>query len=1047
VHTKLIIVLFFTLNILLSLDNPGFEKESSGQPESWTYWINTPGEKTLTLTEDCKEGSFAVQLTHENTGLYSSIRQTVPLVPYTDYKITFWAKVAHIIKSEKGAGPRLFLAKADGSTLKSLEILNNNWEKLILNFNSDSLDSMFLTLYLHQSSGSVWFDGLEIVQGNTDNNAAAKTAEIKKNAYTPVPPPELPEGENIALNKKYTLSVLPVATWNKLITDGGKALPDPAKILTDGEFSTSTSFWTSEKAISFAGSTYIDVVVDLGKIYPIAGIGSGNSARPAAGIFLPVREEYYVSDNGNDFFLAAVYSNLLDPPDAGDVTDMQKRGYTGIVRFSSGPIESKGRYVLVRTYGTEIGTFKGYVAHDELVVIEGGFSPLSVKINSKTSIKLGRPDISTNISIYRVNPPDYVKESVNNPLYIGIGPTGFLGDKEYHLSVDGLYVIQFVPYLASSFSPVNTVLTVTFPESVEILAHNTYNKTDIRGSECITELKDDWFSQYMRHPFFFIRAKKNLPIQDIGALSFSYTYTISGKKYSSQSGEYRIILRHRIEGQSPLDFPAMVWMPYQARHTSDMTVYKHLLAFYRTLGINGINGGQNTADIYSFAAAQNMTVYSEAGVANGMMLGSIIEIPETEAFVYHPERKRSDDKRKSVCPQALLEDANYKTAVKKAFINKLSTADHIYANWEPYMFQKQGCVCERCKKKFIAFGGKPGEWPDAVIDNNSEIHNRFSSRQYADIVIMMQQLAAEAGKESGKKHQVNFVPAFEPSYTTPGHDWNKVHNPELYFKKINYALMWFYPNTVNLIDFSSRQIVGNNINLLVTHFGDVQKIISAINTRKEDSRMPRIGFMATEYWGHELVMPKDYYFTSLLVFFSGMHGYGTWCTYFKGDARYLSLQAEANTLIARFEKIIINAEKNGQVSAVSLSPVPAFAAAAKKPLHVCYGYLYQGKYYAAIGNDYPAPQYVSVKFTGLPAGSYRLIDIRSGTAYEKSASSGFSHSDISKGVTIRVSGKDWAFLEISSAVIPQGYTVKSATEVKNDLLKEKASLEKIADIF
>jgi hypothetical protein len=78
------------------------------------------------------------------------------------------------------------------------------------------------------------------------------------------------------------------------------------------------------------------------------------------------------------------------------------------------------------------------------------------------------------------------------------------------------------------------------------------------------------------------------------------------------------------------------------------------------------------------------------------------------------------------------------------------------------MFQKQGCVCDRGKREFADFARLSAAevdalWPGVVIDTASDLHNRFSSFQFANIIRTLQELTRQRESRCRRSSITKFV--------------------------------------------------------------------------------------------------------------------------------------------------------------------------------------------------------------------------------------------------------------------------------------------------
>ncbi|MCF6176445.1 MAG: hypothetical protein L3J71_11850 [Victivallaceae bacterium] len=867
--------------------------------------------------------------------------------------------------------------------------------------------------------------------------------------------PLIPKGKNIALGKKYTTNIMTTKKWEKSL----KVLPDYEKILTDGAIakSRSGSFWVSPHCSNFTGAGNVDVIIDLGQEMPVSGIFSRHGARPTAGVCFPRKEEYFVSDDRVKFYKVGEFKNSFDDYSLKNQLQIKKTFKKGIKLYGVDNLKTKGRYIMIRTYGSDIGNFPTYVGYDEIFVIKGKFAlSQAVRIN-KEFISLKKIDLPADLLGYRINPLDWKRIVKKQPMFLALGPMQFIGDNEYHLSVGGTYVMPFVPIINTKKKISNISLKCELPASIKLISYNNSSKltasTPVKkhGKDYIkysfSILKPDLFVKaYMYYPYLVVQSKTKIPGK-AGKAYYSYSYKIGAKKYNS-SNAFDIIIDPEINGKAPKRFLTGFWMPYQARFLENSAkATDEIVDFYSSLGFNCLNGGNRSKDSFAACKKNRITVYGGSGFNNGMMLSGI-KVPVDERFIYNSKTKRKNII--GVCPTLMYNSSKYAKILKEKFTETLKEADHIYSNWEPYMFIKQGCVCERCKKEFQKFASlsdveSAKKWPDCVIDKEDDIHNRFSSYQYAEIIKLAQKLTREAGVDLKLKHKPNFMIAYEPSFVDPDKSWFKTHSHNLFYKDIDMSIMWSYPNSMKLSAFDLKRIPGNSLAKLPRAFANATKIVNESGRKAGSERFPKILFMGTEYgMKTSLVMPKDYYFMSLLCFFSGLDGYGTWCTYFKLDARYVALNAKANTLISKLENIVMDGKKLSNAKIKIVSPVPEKIGDKKVALATVKAFEYQNRELVAIGNDHIADIYVKLQVSGLTGKNYYLYDYANGKVYQKSSSSGYSASDLAKGVIIPVEAKSWSALMFKTrALSVNKKMMNSSAAVKKQLRKDTPKLKSI----
>ncbi len=818
---------------------------------------------------------------------------------------------------------------------------------------------------------------------------------------------------NLALGKPYTISVPPATKWYSYLKKAKQPLPDSNTVLTDGVRCKSPSFWVSNKALNFTGVSPVDVVIDLGETQPIAEITTHHSARPNAGIVLPKKEQYFVSLDGDEFIQVAEYLNTQDPALA--TTENKKDFFTGIKTFSSAPIKTKGRYVLVRTYGipgnpAQPGlVYANYIGHDEITVKAGNFSTNSIKLNSKNAISLNKP-VDESLTGYPFNQRKWGKLFAQTPLRFLLVPNSFNGNKTYQMSVGGVYAPCWSEIDNSIKKPQNITFKCSFPDTIEVIEVNkflplkTQKGKDAKGRNITTYSYSIKYPKYTRRPFFVIKPKPTTPSKDIGTLSFSWSYKQDGKTYSATPENYTIVLGKKLSAPQPKRFKTGFWL--SGGNTKAFTDKKatalQLFKFYKSLGFNWIDGGHSDKGVYEAAQITGLDSSFEKGLdPNALMPGRFNkkfkqQVDQEAPFTYASTNKRK--KRYGICPTKFL-SGKFDSAMIAMAKTKLQETRDIYDNWEPYMFLKQGCVCDDCKKAFqqrYKLSAKTVDklWPAVVADWNDQQHNRFFSEQLGRIMLKCQKYVEIAGRELKLDYTPSFIPSMHPNFFNPHHKWNRVHNPKDYLHGLNGVILWSYLNGNNPFSAPSNSMIGNNLAFLPSWD-------NALNARKKWGRkdktghyLPKLYFLQTEYYFAEnMVSPKDYYFTSVMVFIHGLDGYGTWGQFFKQEARYLKQNVKANTLISKFEDIVLDGQVINDIKVTQVNPTT------QKVLY-SRGFKYQNRYWVAIGNDHL--KLITVKVTGKLKGS-KLDDKLNDKTYK---------GDISKGIILTMPGKSWSFIEL-----------------------------------
>ena len=825
--------------------------------------------------------------------------------------------------------------------------------------------------------------------------------------------PDAASSDNLAYQKPYRLSSVPTVQYYHLFKEKGQALPDMNTALTDGVVCKSKYFWVSPLCLNFTCSS-IDVVIDLGKVYPIEEIFSHHGSNLSAGVAQPRREAYFTSLDNVHFVPVGQCRNDFDPR---GITERNKKDhFSGLKTFQSGKLKTKGRYVLVRTSSIRDNpenpglVMSGYLGHDEIIVKKGNFSADDVKLDLKKAVKTSI-DANDSLTGYPFHTKNWQTIFSRTPLTYLLVPHGFRGAKTYHMSVGGVYALEFFAQDYSATKPRNITFRCSFPDSVEIIDSNRILKTvskkkeQIDGVAYTTLVQTIDEAKFLRTPNFVVAPKPTKPNDNLGSIQFDWHYNQDGKTYTSETQRYQIVLEPKLTAPSPKRFKTGFWAPQSNKClTHDYETSKRLFEFYQDIGFNWISGGHSNPGIFRavnevgidacFEKSVLSNTFQPAKFSDSLKTTLAKEIP----FVF------ADGKQKlyGVCPTKFLSgkyDRQYIDHIKSA----LATTRDIYDNWEPYQFKKKGCVCEQCKEAFMVFSDQPKSevdklWPAVVTDWESSSHNDFFSSQIAGMIQKTQACMDEAAKEMNLDHAPSFIPSLSPRYLNPKHDWYRAHQPKFFLPKTRELIVWDYSNGVNPFVFSKEDMMGNNLRLMP----QLQNVLAARETfghrDAQGNLLPKLYFLQTQfYFGTMLVLPKDYYFGSVLAFVMGFDGYGTWQETHQQEARYLRQQARANTFISRYENVVLDGELEAGFSVRQAGPKTSGTS-----LLVCRAFRHEGKRYVAVGNDSLFKTRAILSSADHSTGS--LVD-------EKGRSS--RSGNLRDGITVTLPGKSWLMFTVS----------------------------------
>ena len=130
----------------------------------------------------------------------------------------------------------------------------------------------------------------------------------------------------------------------------------------------------------------------------------------------------------------------------------------------------------------------------------------------------------------------------------------------------------------------------------------------------------------------------------------------------------------------------------------------------------------------------------ETKVANGFNIGFSEKAPPGEKYV--PLNPAFPGAKHAVCPVSVYREKPFFATNTVPYLKEmLKKVDGIWANWEPYAYAEQGCMCDDCCREFARFLGLPYEdvrkdWP-ACIARRGRLGKdaiRFRSWQHGELV-------------------------------------------------------------------------------------------------------------------------------------------------------------------------------------------------------------------------------------------------------------------------------------------------------------------------
>ncbi len=152
---------------------------------------------------------------------------------------------------------------------------------------------------------------------------------------------------------------------------------------------------------------------------------------------------------------------------------------------------------------------------------------------------------------------------------------------------------------------------------------------------------------------------------------------------------------------------------------------------------------QEIVDAWRKAGIRHVT--PELGASNGYFFGYDKNIPPEDRFRFSPtdeDWRIGHDKTflaNGYCPLAIIEERPY--VVTNAFAGKIADrlkfrgVDGGWSNWEPFMYETRGCICDNCRRRFA-------EWKKT---NPKGTLQEFRSKLHAEVVRTIDRFVRRSG--------------------------------------------------------------------------------------------------------------------------------------------------------------------------------------------------------------------------------------------------------------------------------------------------------------
>ncbi|MBQ6599682.1 MAG: hypothetical protein IJH79_19205 [Lentisphaeria bacterium] len=538
------------------------------------------------------------------------------------------------------------------------------------------------------------------------------------------------------------------------------------------------------------------------------------------------------------------------------------------------------------------------------------------------------------------------------------------------------------------------------------------------------------FNEYQQRHSPTILVKSSMPASE---KLYPATYRLKNTSWSGSEKQFHFKVIPAVEGKRPKHFRTAAMF----RNEFDFhgTGKKAAVDFYLRSGMNAVHGAPAglAADLKRAGIHRYTELYS---LANGFTIQHGV-MPEDAKF------RKIDGSAfpRAICPIQIYRRKDYFKKNIYPWLEKLIVKDDLYdslmPNWEPYIFDSQGCFCPRCRDEFIAWGkGKVNDaevraiWPKVMRKYPSE-WKRFRSIQHGYLVVTLEQTVNALGRQIGKDS--HFVPEISFDSVLPGgSEYAAQYDPIDYMSEIPWIEPWgpYFGHTMktNYVYHPTAPV----------HYWIYAKEMRDY-VRSHSRKMPKmIGFPSATVDSMRIV-EGDVLAMNLLSFF--VRGWeGAFPYYFPGgyDYRYWGPLAKANSRIAAYEDYIrLGKDISDRVGITGKTPLPKpffekqrSEKEWQQAVHFR-AFEHQGKILVAIGNFWQKGEHFFVlRVSGLKGmHNVSVPDVDCGN---------FSAEQLGSGILLQAGAARWQFVEIG--------TVKNSEKIFSQAQMKKLMEERLPAI-
>jgi hypothetical protein len=505
-----------------------------------------------------------------------------------------------------------------------------------------------------------------------------------------------------------------------------------------------------------------------------------------------------------------------------------------------------------------------------------------------------------------------------------------------------------------------------------------------------------------------------------GETLYPARYWVEDGDYASAPKSFQFKIISSISSVRPKAFETGIVVARELDFKSRDSM-RSFVDFYANKGFNTIHTGGAPSELMRMFRDKGIKRYVQPYyLCNGYRLG---EPPKPDNVRY--QLQDGSYHNEGTCPVAIYQPGEWYRNSIVPMLRKLivedRVTDSIMPNWEPYMFNSNGCFCPRCKAEFIRFAKLPAaevdkDWPNSIVAKHQDIWVKFRSWQHGQLVKQLERTVVEVGKEAGI--DAHFVPEIAiAALTEDERSQADQYDPLDYIKALKLVEPWgpyvyhdapgpfaYYTGMHVMMDVMTREVN----EYIARHIPD------------PENRPGLIGFPAGLMEASFVADPDGLAFDTLSLFVNGWQG--SLAYYFPQgfDARYWNALSSANQAISRFEDLVTNGRPQSRFRLEMLSQLPelnpeSYAARKLKKrgsLIFCHEFMKDDKRLFAIGNAWEyGDAFVQLALEdAVPGKKYVLREPLTSRYYaNKEGDIALSASDLSAGLVLHVGGLRFAF--------------------------------------